>query len=142
MPKTAFNLLPELLPVQDVRVGSLITSIRDPHVDAYLPQSDIETPVSATFLSVSGLVAAAKTHKFNLALTQLLNVHLKPGDSNHARLETKAVRKYEIKAQRETFKQICKEQEAKEWFEDGYAEGGDSFFVVGLMTVLDAEVSE
>lgn len=141
MKDTAFALLPELLPIDHVRIGSLIASPQEPHIDAYIPTSPIDTPLTATYQSLTGLVGTSQRTDLSLKLSQLLNIHHTPSSSATSNLSTRAARRIEIQAQRDAFKAICKEAAAKEWFEDGFAESAPSYFIVGLMTVLDASLS-
>lgn len=137
-----YLVLPRLLPVDAVPVGSLVCSLLDPHIDVFKPPVEIEDDESflSTATSLSGFVQESRSRKFSAALTQLLNVHVQPGSGGGTYLSSSAVRRYELDSHRKKFAEICADEEAREWLEEGVKAGEKCYMVVGVMTVLDAKV--
>ncbi|KAH7025351.1 hypothetical protein B0J12DRAFT_384129 [Macrophomina phaseolina] len=137
-----YLVLPRLLPVDAVPVGSLVCSLLDPHIDVLKPPVEIEDGESllSTATSLSGFIQESRSRRFSAALTQLLNVHTQPGSGGGTYLSSSAVKRYELSSQRKRFAELCANEEAREWLEEGVKAGEKSYLVVGVMTVLDANV--
>ena len=135
-------MLPIPIPAERVPVPSLVSSLVEPHVDLYRPSVSIPASeaLETTAQALSGYVEKSKSRRFSAALTQLLELHFEPVKTGKTQLSAKAVKSYELTAQRECFSQICEDPGAQKWLEDSIKAGESSYMVVGVMSVLDAEI--
>ncbi|KAL0265012.1 hypothetical protein SLS55_000968 [Diplodia seriata] len=139
-----YLVLPQLLPVHAVPVGSLVCSLLEPHVDIFKGQRDIDVAAGfqTTAVDLSGYIQKSRDTRFYAALTQLLNIHLQPGSAGGTHLASKAVKRYELTSHREAFAELCATEKARAWLEESVKAGEKCYLVVGVTTVLDARVSQ
>ncbi|GME56285.1 uncharacterized protein LTHEOB_4188 [Neofusicoccum parvum] len=139
-----FLVLPQLLPAHSVPVGSLVCSLLEPHVDILKEERGVEeeSGFQATALDLSGFIQKSRSTRFSVALTQLLNVHTEPGSAGGTHLSSKAVKRYELASHRERFAELCTGEKTKTWLEESVKAGEKCYMVVGVMTVLDAKISQ
>ncbi|KAB2568883.1 hypothetical protein DBV05_g12435 [Lasiodiplodia theobromae] len=139
-----YLVLPQLLPVHAVPVGSLVCSLLEPHVDIFKRQlgPDVDPGFQTTALDLSGFVQKSRETRFHAALTQLLNVHTQPGSAGGTHLASKAVKRYEMTSHREAFAELCASEDARAWLEESVRAGEKCYLIVGVTTVLDARVSQ
>lgn len=138
-----YLVLPQLLPVHAVPVGSLVCSLLEPHVDIFKRQHEagIAAGFQTTALDLSSSIHKSRNTRFYAALTQLLNIHTQPGSAGGTQLATKAVKRYEMTSHREAFADLCSSEDARAWLEESVRAGEKCYLVVGATTVLDARVS-
>ncbi|KAF9630329.1 hypothetical protein BFW01_g891 [Lasiodiplodia theobromae] len=139
-----YLVLPQLLPLHAVPVGSLVCSLLEPHVDIFKQQlgPDVSPGFQTTALDLSGFVQKSRETRFYAALTQLLNVHTQPGSAGGTHLASKAVKRYEMTSHREAFAELCASEDARAWLEESVRAGEKCYLIVGVTTVLDARVSQ
>ncbi|KAF2123086.1 hypothetical protein BDV96DRAFT_593540 [Lophiotrema nucula] len=137
-------LLNELIPKDALSLGSLVESIQNPIVDAYINRTtlppDAVLPIPAK--GFEALSTASKSNSFNVALTKLFGIGHDNAASAEASLKSIQVTRYMLKQPKQLFKELCsKNEEARGWLNDGIQAGSKSYLVVEVQTARDAILS-
>lgn len=140
---TPYVLLPMLVAAADLPVGSLVCSLLEPSMDAYVPDEEIRSRNSteAAATSFEAWQHTYKAKKVSGALSQLFHLKVSPGKGNAGSVNSKIIKQYSIREPRQLFAEICRRTDAKKWIEDGIRAGEKSYMIVKLMTVQDAEIT-
>lgn len=132
------------MPMDALRLGSLVESIQNPIMDAYVPTDPItpEAFQKIPYKSFNGLMSSANAASFRTALTRLFDIGHSSDTEAAATLEAMQVNRYILKQPRDIFKSLCLSNEkARQWLQDGIQAGSKSFLVVELQTATNPKVT-
>ncbi|KAF2258504.1 hypothetical protein CC78DRAFT_572475 [Lojkania enalia] len=137
-------LLDECLPMDALGLGTLVESIHNPVMDAYVPKETLpaDAILKIPAKSFQGLASSSSESSFRLALTRLFGISHSSEDGTEASLRSIKVIRYVLKQPREIFKSLCYEDEkARQWLNDGIQAGSKSYLVVELQTAMDPKIT-
>ncbi|KAL9082836.1 MAG: hypothetical protein Q9165_008764 [Trypethelium subeluteriae] len=137
-------LMNEFLPTNALVLGGLVESLKNPVMDAYMPNiplpDDSILPMPAK--SFQALLSSNNSTSFRLALTKLLKTSHNIQDGSDVSLQSMKVNRYQLKQPKQTFKKLCQEdEEARRWLNDGIQAGNKSYLVVELQIAEDPTLS-
>lgn len=137
-------LLNETIPVEALRLGSLVDSLKSPAMDAFTLHDELpaDAVISTQARSFGALFSSAKSPSFKLHLSQMLNIDHVDTKQDSADLNSTSVRHYQLKQPRQVFKQLCQNSAAREWLNDGIQSGRKSYMVVDLQTAEDPSLTQ
>lgn len=142
-----FLLLPQLLPVEEVRLPSLIPSLQAPDQGAFPSRSGRATEwgddiAVTSLLSVEAFSREHTSTTLSAAFTKLLTTHFGPEKEDSLHISSKLVKEYRLRDQKTAFRRLCGSDDGKAWLEDGIQSGEKSYLLVGAVTVSDASISQ
>jgi hypothetical protein len=138
--KSNFVLLNSLIPIEEIRLGGLVSELLSPQTNAYtdnLPAESKNVYIDENE-NFGVTLAQSSNDAFRASLTKLLKTMSKVGDEESVQLSSAKSRSLELRQPRKAFTQLCTSPEAREWLEAGVREGAKSYLVIGYRTVLDA----
>ena len=137
-------LLDDCLPMNALGLGSLVESIRNPIMDAYIPKEAIpkDAVLCVPAKSFEGVLSSSADDSFKLALTKLFHISHSSEDESAATLKSIRVNRYVLKQPKELFRTLClKDEMARQWLNDGIKANSKSYLVVELQTAQDATIT-
>lgn len=133
-------LLDECLPMGALSLGSLVESIRNPIMDAYVPKSPLPSDAVLTIAAKSfqGLMSSSNAASFRVSLTRLFDVGGSSENGAEASLHAMQVNRYVLKQPREIFRAMCLgDEKARQYLNEGIQAGNKSYLVVELQTATN-----
>lgn len=140
-----------LLPRQAVDIGHLVLNPKDPGSDFFNPaitSSENEPPIVADDILVqhqynfSHLLSTASGTGLHLVLTALLGLDRSNESENKTKIDSIRRTTYALANNGEVFKKICHLDAAKRYLERAYSRRKNVYLVVGLETLLDANLHQ
>jgi hypothetical protein len=138
-------LLDECLPMEALSLGSLVESIQNPIMDAYVPKVPLPSDAVLTVAAKSfqGLMSSSNATSFKVALTRLFDIGHSSENGAEATLNSIKVNRYVLKQPRELFKTLCLgDEKARQWLNDGIQAGSKSYLVVELQTATNPKITK
>ncbi|KAK8151064.1 hypothetical protein IWX90DRAFT_134687 [Phyllosticta citrichinensis] len=137
-------LLNEFLPTSALGLGWLADSMKSPTMDAYqltkpLPTEAVMRIAGQNF---EAMASAASSNSFRLSLMRLLSNSNTFKNENDAELKSVAVNRYQLRQPRALFKELVRDEEAREWLNDSIESGRKSYLIVELQTAKDPTISK
>src|SRR6266536_4224665 len=130
--------------LEDVRLGSLIPNIRNPHQDALAPTTAIEGKdyTVRTQKNFKTLLSSEHELSFSAYFTKLLSVDHASTSKAHLELSSKEGIIYEMNQPKKWFRELCKLKEVQDWLQEGIDDGQDTFMIIGFRTLKDAKLEQ
>ncbi|KAI9826048.1 MAG: hypothetical protein M1832_000497 [Thelocarpon impressellum] len=133
-------LLNSLIPVEEVRLGGLVSELLSPQTNAFsstlpLESENVYIDENEDFGTT---LARSRDDAFRSSLTRLLNTMVKAGAEESVQLSSAKSRNLELRQPRKVFTELCALPAAREWLESGVREGEKSYLVIGYRTVSNA----
>jgi len=143
MASTQWILTNVALSLGSVTLGSLVPNIHLPHKDAFRAvdlddTKDVQVHRQEAF---KGLMNSSKSSSFQARISKLFSASANSASPTSNELATREGRIYELKSPKAMFKHLCTLQSTRDWLEDGIREGEQSYFIIGICTFFDGEIS-
>jgi hypothetical protein len=141
---TKLILTDVLFTLEDVRLGSLIPNIRNPHQDALAPITAIQGKdyTVRTQKNFKTLLSSEHKSSFTTYFTKLLSIEHDSASKEHLELSSKEGMIYEMNQPKKWFKDLCKLKEVQDWLQEGIDDGQDTFMIIGYRTLKDAKLEQ
>lgn len=143
MKETTF--VPNRLLARDaVDLGRLVLDVRAPEQDYFVPQStvapeDILVQEKFNFSEILQPTSGSNLHSF---LTTMLSTSMSRHEERRTQIDAVRNTTYQIKNSSHVFERICGEELGKKWLEKAIGRGRKVYMVVGIQTMMDAEIWE
>ncbi|KAF2739269.1 hypothetical protein EJ04DRAFT_508974 [Polyplosphaeria fusca] len=137
-------LLDECVPLSALALGSLVESIQNPIMDAYVPKQPLppEDVLLIPAKSFQGLMSSGTENNLKVALTRLFDISGSTEEKSSASLSSMRVNRYVLRQPRQLFKLLCvADEKAREWLNDGILAGNKSYLVVELQTATNPKIT-
>ena len=143
MASTQWILTNIALSLNSVTVGSLVPDIHLPHKDAFrvvdlVQEEDLHIHHQD---ASKGLMNYSKSSSLQARLSKLFSASAHSALPSSSELSTREGKIYELKNPKAMFKKLCADQSARDWLEDGIRENEKSYFIIGISTFFDGEIS-
>ncbi|KAI5809073.1 hypothetical protein DFH27DRAFT_542395 [Peziza echinospora] len=131
-----------------IRVGRLVTNIRDPAQDfcdlpAGLVDMDDENQILVSTSLFPSLHYNTNTNtKLGAALTRLFSSSYKTETISNLNVVASEQRTYQLQNSEKVFRNACKDEEVREWLTNAARAGESVYMVVGYHTLIDPEIHE
>jgi hypothetical protein len=125
-------------------LGSLVESVRNPIMDAYVPKNPVpkDAVLCVPAKSFEGVLSNGEANNFKLALTKLFHISHSSEEESAATLKSIRVNRYVLKSPKELFRTLCLgDESARQWLNDGIKANSKSYLVVELQTAQDATIT-
>ena len=139
------SLIPNRLLARDaVDLGRLVLDLNSPEQDYFDPKFPIDPEAiivrqQLNFSEILQHTCGSKLHGF---LTTILTMSFSKQDEKHLSIYSLRNTTYQLKNSSNVFERICEIDLAKKWIEKAIGRGWSVYMVVGIQTLLDAELSE
>lgn len=143
MASTQWILTNVALSLGSVTLGSLVPNIHLPHKDAFAavdidPTKDVQEHRQEAF---KGLMNSSTSSSFKARISKLFSASANSASPTSNELATREGKIYELKSPKVMFKHLCTLKPTRDWLEDGIREGEKSYFIIGICTFFDGEIS-
>ncbi|KAG7412451.1 hypothetical protein DER46DRAFT_600284 [Fusarium sp. MPI-SDFR-AT-0072] len=130
--------------VEDVKLGTLISDLRNPHQDpGAILSTDPDTDWTVrTLLDVESSLGRDKTSSFWAQVTRLFRLSVDEAEKENLVVNAKASKVYELKRPKEILRNTwANDEAAKSLLRDSVKHERDSYLIVGLRTFIDASLT-
>lgn len=132
--------------LDDIRLGSLIPDIRQPHSDAFFVDttSPSSGPLDVSTRTDHNPKVGLKTSErswFDAHLSQLINASYDRGSEHEVQIAASEGHIYELRSPRTLFKTLIARIDVREWLQENILAGDKSYMVVGYRTFSDASAT-
>ena len=135
--------LSHLYPLRGVRLGRLVTNQQRP-ADNYYPLKDIPYQQEDVLLTrekkFHDYHETKKKNKLRAVVTHVASLLLSTHGNAEARINDTTMTTYTLQRSDKIFEDLCKEKDAREWFERAFRKRKDVYMTVGMQTLQDAEM--
>jgi hypothetical protein len=133
------------LPLEAIRLGRLVTSVREPQSDfldaAFTPPQEPEA-TRLDYSDYKGKLTDTAASGFTNTLTQLVSARLKRKSSRSIRVSTSKLTSYHVLNSGAWFQKLVASPVNRAWIEQKNMEGDDIFLIAGYHTMLDATIQD
>ena len=139
------TLIPNRLLARDaVDLGRLVLDLNSPEQDYFDPKFpiDSEAIIVRQQLNFSEILQHTRGSKLHGFLTTILTNSYFKRDEKQLSISSLRNTTYQLKNSSNVFERICEINLAKKWIEKAIGRGCSVYMVVGIQTLLDAELSE
>lgn len=127
-----------------VVLGQLVGSVESPSQNSHTPLCSpllADDHVQLQIEDFHDTLEHTKGSAFNLFLTQVFSAAFDKSTDTTTTVDAAVCKTYQLKNSDEYFSKICRSNGAREWLERSTKRRRDVFLVVGLRTVVDAQVT-
>jgi hypothetical protein len=139
------SLIPNRLLARDaVDLGRLVLDVNSPEQDYFDPKFSIDPDAiivrqQLNFSEILQRTSGSKLHSF---LTTILAVSYFKRDEKHLLINSLRNTTYQLKNSSNVFERMCEMDLTKKWIEKAIGRGRSVYMIVGIQTLLDAELLE
>jgi hypothetical protein len=131
----------QLISVEDLPLGTLITNLRSPLEYFHSVSIDPEDIIDTSSTHVKELLNHAKTSQTHFNLTKLLKGNIIQEQGVLVDIQSPEGKYYKLKQSTNNFHRICKDERTRKWFEEAISYGDDVYMIVAISTVSNAKIS-